>query len=206
MKTSTPLAAAIASCGLLLAPLAPTAMGASAIRAPYRNNHHDHVVHETLSRAHPSWKRHAQAPAEHMLPIKIGLRQRNLEHMDRFLDDVAHPDSPNYGRHWTSRQVAATFAPAREAVESTVAWLAESGIGSDRIRLSKGERSGCWSSSQVGLLAHQRQQETTGSSLTPRFRRPSTSSTPSTTFSATPKQACVSLASTTVFLAPCSHT
>lgn len=52
--------------------------------------------------------------------------------------DVSHPDSPNFGKHWSAKQVAETFAPSKEAVESVLQWLAESGITGDRVRQSQG--------------------------------------------------------------------
>ena len=45
----------------------------------------------------------------------------------------SHPASPNYGKHWTSKQVADTFAPSEETVKSVREWLISSGISSDRI-------------------------------------------------------------------------
>ena len=56
-----------------------------------------HAVHEKRDAAPFAWKRHSRAVKEQVLPIRIGLKQRNLEHADRFIQDVADPDSPNYG-------------------------------------------------------------------------------------------------------------
>jgi tripeptidyl-peptidase I len=56
-----------------------------------------HAVHEKRHAAPFAWKRHSRAVKEQVLPIRIGLKQRNLEHADRFIQDVADPDSPNYG-------------------------------------------------------------------------------------------------------------
>ena len=46
---------------------------------------------------------------EATIPISIGLAQRNLAHADEFLMDVSHPDSPNYGRHWSPKKVDSSF-------------------------------------------------------------------------------------------------
>lgn len=56
-----------------------------------------HAVHEKRNAAPFAWKRHSRAVKEQVLPIRIGLKQRNLKHADRFIQDVADPDSPNYG-------------------------------------------------------------------------------------------------------------
>lgn len=52
--------------------------------------------------------------------------------------DVSHPESPNFGKHWSAKQVAETFAPSDEAVASVLEWLAESGITGDRVKQSQG--------------------------------------------------------------------
>jgi tripeptidyl-peptidase-1 len=51
--------------------------------------------------------------------------------------DVSHPDSPNFGKHWTAKQVAETFAPSDEAVRSVILWLEESGISGSRVKQSQ---------------------------------------------------------------------
>lgn len=43
--------------------------------------------------------------------------------------DVSHPESPNYGKHWTAKDVHNMFAPAEDAVRSVMNWLKEHGIG-----------------------------------------------------------------------------
>lgn len=56
-----------------------------------------HAVHEKRYAAPIAWNKHSRAPKDTMLPVRIGLTQRNLEHSDRFLDDISDPDSPNFG-------------------------------------------------------------------------------------------------------------
>ena len=77
-----------------------------------------------------------------MLPLSVGLVQSNLADLDAHLMDVAHPDSPNYSKHWTPAEVANVFRPSKESVDAVHAWLVEDGwISPDRIVLSK---SGGW--------------------------------------------------------------
>ena len=45
----------------------------------------------------------------------------------------SHPASPNYGKHWTSEQVANAFAPSTETADAVRNWLISSGISEDRI-------------------------------------------------------------------------
>ncbi|KAG4433305.1 hypothetical protein IFR05_011202 [Cadophora sp. M221] len=51
--------------------------------------------------------------------------------------DVSHPESPNFGKHWSAKQVAEMFAPSDETVSSIHDWLAGSGITSDRTKQSQ---------------------------------------------------------------------
>jgi tripeptidyl-peptidase-1 len=57
-----------------------------------------HVVHEKRNASPVAWKKHSRAPRDVVLPVRIGLNQRNLEHADRFLEDISDPDSPNFGK------------------------------------------------------------------------------------------------------------
>lgn len=114
------------------------AVAPSVSATPGHGNKH-HVVHEKRHAQHPSWKRHVAPPAaDQVLPMKIGLKQRGLEHMDRYLLEVADPTSPRFGQHWTAQKVAATFAPDAAAVDQTLQWLADAGIDGARVRLSAG--------------------------------------------------------------------
>lgn len=48
----------------------------------------------------------------------------------------SHPDSPNFGKHWTADEVHDIFAPAEEAVEAVRDWLISAGVKSTEIILS----------------------------------------------------------------------
>lgn len=49
---------------------------------------------------------------------------------------VSHPDSPDYGKHWTLEQVVDTFAPTEETIRKVFDWLQGSGFSSERIKIS----------------------------------------------------------------------
>lgn len=49
---------------------------------------------------------------------------------------ISHPDSSEYGKHWTPQQVVDTFAPAEETVRKVVGWLKESGFSTEKIKMS----------------------------------------------------------------------
>lgn len=61
-----------------------------------------HVVHEKRDGEPTAWIRHERADTNAILPLRIGLKQSNLEHMHKFVDDISNPKSANFGKqHWT---------------------------------------------------------------------------------------------------------
>ncbi|EME48187.1 hypothetical protein DOTSEDRAFT_51412 [Dothistroma septosporum NZE10] len=90
------------------------------------------VVHEAMVGEPLAWMKERRVEAGVVLPLRIGLKQRNLENAEQYVYDVADPDSPNYGKHWTAQQVAETFAPAKESTDAAIVWLEEHGIAYDR--------------------------------------------------------------------------
>ncbi|EON95925.1 putative subtilisin-like protein [Phaeoacremonium minimum UCRPA7] len=71
-----------------------------------------------------------------VLPVRIGLAQQNLHRAEEFISEVAHPESPNYGKHWSPEKIIETFAPKKEAVDAVMEWLESEGISSSRVKQS----------------------------------------------------------------------
>ncbi|KAI0938760.1 hypothetical protein AcV5_000369 [Taiwanofungus camphoratus] len=105
------------------------------------------VVHESRS-APPGWNPIRRAEPSTVLPLRIGLAQSNLSNIETYLLDVSHPESPNYGKHWTPTQVAQTFRPSIESVDVVREWLIESGLEAPRIKLTA---SGGWLQANVTI-------------------------------------------------------
>lgn len=116
---------------LLFSLLVAFASVASAVRVPAKR-----VVHEARRSLPAGWSPVRRAEPDTILPLSIGLVQSNLENLDAYLMDVAHPDSPNYSKHWTPTEVANVFRPSAESVDAVRTWLVEDGwINAERIRL-----------------------------------------------------------------------
>lgn len=99
------------------------------------------VVHEKRDDL-PHWryeKIHTRDHVEKTIPLRIALAQRNLHKGYDFLMDVSHPDSENFGKHWTEEQVHDMFSPSQESVDTVKQWLVESGIDESRIKHIGGE-------------------------------------------------------------------
>ena len=120
-----------------------------------------HVLHEKRNGDPIAWRKYARAVGHERVPVRVALKQRNLEHADRFVDEISHPHSPRYGQsrlcnsylamespyrltyistgqHWTAEQVANMFAPSKVTSDRTVQWLVASGIDEDRLSFSTG--------------------------------------------------------------------
>jgi hypothetical protein len=65
-----------------------------AVSSPFET----HAVHEKRHSLPIAWTKQSRARSDTIVPVRIGLNQRNLEHGDRFLDDISDPESPNFGK------------------------------------------------------------------------------------------------------------
>ncbi|KAI0093129.1 subtilisin-like protein [Irpex rosettiformis] len=106
------------------------------------------VKHESRLSAPPNWEQSHRAPAETELPLRIGLAQPNIDRIGDLLLDISHPQSKNYGNHWSAAQVSETFRPSVEALDGVRKWLVDEGIAHSRIRLSN---SGGWLEASVSV-------------------------------------------------------
>lgn len=109
------------------------ALVASVIAAPSST----HVQHEKRDALPFGWERHDKLPSHDVLPMRIGLKQSNLDRAEEFLMEVSHPKSPKYGQHWSAKEVAETFAPSQESFDTVIVWLKSSGIAPERISRSQ---------------------------------------------------------------------
>ncbi|KAG6902424.1 hypothetical protein C0995_000350 [Termitomyces sp. Mi166 len=104
------------------------------LAAPPRTSHH--VVHETRAVDPVDWRIVRRLEHDKVLPMRFGLRQRNLDRIEEMLMAVSHPESPTYGQHWTPSDVVKTFAPSGDTIAAVANWLADAGIARERLRLS----------------------------------------------------------------------
>lgn len=115
----------------------------------YAAPHEARVVHESRRSLPTGWTPVRRADPDLILPLRVGLAQPNLHLIEEYLLDVSHPESPNYGKHWSPAKVASTFRPSRESADAVHAWLVDAGIDAGRIRLST---TGGWVHANVSVL------------------------------------------------------
>ncbi|TCD67356.1 hypothetical protein EIP91_000223 [Steccherinum ochraceum] len=82
-----------------------------------------------------------RAPPTTVLPLRIGLIQPNIRDLEKHLLDISHPDSANYGQHWSAAKIAHVFRPSKDSADTVRHWLSSEGIDAARIALSK---TGSW--------------------------------------------------------------
>ncbi|KAI0809624.1 peptidase S8/S53 domain-containing protein [Xylaria sp. FL0064] len=95
------------------------------------------TTHDLHERHEPHWSRHwdkkARLPGSKVVPMRIGIKQGNIEAGQAKLLDISNLGSPNYGRHMTADEVVDFFAPAQSTVNAIVEWLTTAGIAAERI-------------------------------------------------------------------------
>lgn len=96
-----------------------------------------HVVHERRSMPPPFWSKRSRLHPTSVFTVRIGLSQQNLHRADEFINQVSHPLSAEYGKHWSAAKIAEIFAPSPETIFAVKSWLHTSGIDPNRIRMSQ---------------------------------------------------------------------
>lgn len=98
-----------------------------------------HVTHERRDiDSHRHWEKRSRLEPHDVIPVRIGLTQRNLDQGYDLLMDVSDPDSKNFGKHWTGEQIVEQFSPTKESIGAIRGWLMGSGISENRIIHSMG--------------------------------------------------------------------
>ena len=98
-----------------------------------------YVLHEKRSHIPAGWAVSRRHDAAEHLPLRFGLRQSNMDQLDAMLMDIADPQSPNYGAHWTPEKVAKTFAPSKASVDAVRAWLLAEGVPATNMKIAPGK-------------------------------------------------------------------
>jgi tripeptidyl-peptidase-1 len=96
------------------------------------------LTHERRDAVQSHWTKVGRAGANAPITLRIGLKQRNLERADEFMQAISNPRSETYGQHWSAKRVADMFAPTDKAIAKTEQWLLSEGIASDNILTTTG--------------------------------------------------------------------
>lgn len=96
----------------------------------------DLVLHERRSDPNLNFRKRVNGDA--ILPIHIALAQSNVDDGYGHLLDISDPRSEAYGRHWTTEEIHARFAPSDAAREGVLSWLHEQGFARERVASTAG--------------------------------------------------------------------
>ncbi|KAF7345392.1 Subtilisin-like protein [Mycena venus] len=74
------------------------------------------------------WEYHSTPPGDHLLDMRIGLKQDKLDELISSLYEVSDPAHERYGQHLSKEEVDALVAPHPDTVEAVESWLLHHGI------------------------------------------------------------------------------
>ncbi|KAJ6458108.1 peptidase S8/S53 domain-containing protein [Mycena vitilis] len=69
------------------------------------------------------WEFRSSPPADHLLDMRIGLKQNKLQELISTLYEVSDPAHKRYGQHLSKEEVDALVAPHPDSVEAVESWL-----------------------------------------------------------------------------------
>jgi tripeptidyl-peptidase-1 len=96
-----------------------------------------HKVKESIHGPPRGWYKHAPAPKQHMLELKIALPQPKFPELEQHLWEVSDPSHARYGAHLSKEETDALTAPHPETLDIVDEWLASHGLAEeDLIRSS----------------------------------------------------------------------
>ncbi|PSR82588.1 hypothetical protein PHLCEN_2v6021 [Hermanssonia centrifuga] len=88
----------------------------------------DFEVKHAWTDAPHGWKCHGPAPEDHVLDMRIALKQDRFDDLVAALYEVSDPSHQKYGQHLSKQEVDELVAPHPNSVETVDSWLAAHGI------------------------------------------------------------------------------
>ncbi|KAI0054575.1 hypothetical protein BV25DRAFT_1816888 [Artomyces pyxidatus] len=85
-------------------------------------------LHESRDSVPNGFTRNGPAPGDTPLPLRLALKQNNIEGLQDVLMDISTPTSANYGQHLSLEEVNEYVAPKPETIAAVNAWLSENGL------------------------------------------------------------------------------
>ncbi|KDQ18022.1 hypothetical protein BOTBODRAFT_171713 [Botryobasidium botryosum FD-172 SS1] len=99
------------------------------------------AVLESRDRLPAGWSKRGGLNKSGEVAVRINLQQSNLEQSEKLLMAVSDPGSPDYGQHYTPKEVADLFAPSKESVDAIKGWLLGAGVASPRVKYNHSQGS-----------------------------------------------------------------
>lgn len=109
------------------------ALGLSALAEPTLS---PYQLHERRTHVPAEWSYDRKHASDAILPLRFALTQSNIDDIGKYLMEVSHPNSPNYGAHWTAGEIFRKFSPSDETVAAVRGWLEENGFDKSRVQVT----------------------------------------------------------------------
>lgn len=103
--------------------------------SPLLPRYGDFVVHEKRDRL-PSIRPTRRLEGHVTVPLRIALKQQNLDFLPEYLMAVSNPTSASYGEHWSHERVVEHFTPVPDVHATVRAWLTDAGFDPSRLQSS----------------------------------------------------------------------
>lgn len=91
------------------------------------------TLKQSLHTVPQGWEVHSDAPADQKINMHIGLKEQNLDQLQKRLLEMSTPNHADYGKHMTKAEIDALTAPTKETVESVASWLSSHGIEAGQV-------------------------------------------------------------------------
>lgn len=115
---------------LFTSSLLTLAFASSAFALPHPELIHEYHLKESIAPPH-GWQKVADAPAEHIIHLRIGLPHSNFAELERHLYEISDPFHSRYGQHLSKTEVEEFITPKKESLDLVDEWLASHGFGED---------------------------------------------------------------------------
>ncbi|KAJ3497050.1 hypothetical protein NLG97_g2201 [Lecanicillium saksenae] len=91
------------------------------------------ALKQSLHMVPRGWEVHSDAPADHKINMHIGLKEQNMDVLQKRLLEMSTPDHPDYGKHMSKAEIDTLTAPTKQTVESVTSWLSSHGVDAGEI-------------------------------------------------------------------------
>ncbi|KAF2161434.1 hypothetical protein M409DRAFT_69783 [Zasmidium cellare ATCC 36951] len=82
------------------------------------------------------WTKLSRADLDHLISLRIGLKQNQFDELERHLYEVSDPNHSRYGQHLSLEDVQGLSAPTEHSCDSVHEWLEGHGITRDHVEYS----------------------------------------------------------------------
>ena len=95
-----------------------------------------HKVRESLEAVPHGWVKHAPAPPDHVLELRIALPQPYFPILEQHLWGISDPNHGRYGAHLSKEETLTLMMPHHDTLHAVTEWLASYGISEEHLSRS----------------------------------------------------------------------